>query len=124
MAYNPSSVEELDHVTLTLPYSTFTVQVMDQVTKTFQIVLSAQQDIDTFCSDNPSGVFECEIFIYRSIPPLSYETFLITFNNAPAFDTKTQGSGFDIRSEFRSSQSYFTTPNSVTPSTPPSPSPS
>jgi hypothetical protein len=73
------------------------VQIFDRLAQSFQIVMSNSQEVDTFCNDGPDGRQECDVYIHRSVAPLSYELLLITFNNAPGFDSSVASYGFDLR---------------------------
>lgn len=53
LAFNPSLSEELEYVSLTLPYSTMTVMMFNEDTLSFKTLVS-NNDIDTFCNENPN----------------------------------------------------------------------
>lgn len=94
MAYNPS-IKDLTEIQFTLPYSTFTIQSFDTATQTFKDVLPIA-DFDTFCVENPNHQLECDIHIFRTVHPYSYQLFLISYQAAPTFDTKNAWFGFDV----------------------------
>ncbi|TNV85114.1 hypothetical protein FGO68_gene2057 [Halteria grandinella] len=134
LIYNPTVMEQ-EYINLNLPFSTFTVQIFDREAKTFQIVMSTSQEVDTFCNDGPDGKHECDVYIHRSVAPLSYELLLVTYNNAPGFDSRVSSYGFDLREMLSleptqpppppEAPNYFvpTTPASPPPPPPPTPKP-
>jgi hypothetical protein len=71
--HNPT-IHELDYITFTLPFSTFTVQLFDRQTRSFQIIVSGSQEVDTFCMDDgpTDKQKECEVYLYRKVPPMNY----------------------------------------------------
>ena len=66
LGYNPS-VHEVDEVQVTIPYSTFTVMGFSEKDWDFKEVIN---EVDTFCYENPNHMLECDVHIFRSIPPL------------------------------------------------------
>lgn len=63
VAYNPS-IHEIDMITFTLPYSTFTIQIFNETSNTFgSAALNPRFDFDTFCHDNSDHTLECEVIV-------------------------------------------------------------
>jgi hypothetical protein len=78
---------------VTIPYSTFTVMTFDDDSEDFKQVIN---DIDTFCYENPDQKLECDVHIFRTIPPLLEKLFLISYQAADTFETRRHSLGFDV----------------------------
>ena len=78
---------------MTIPYSTFTVMTFDDESEDFKSVII---DIDTFCYENPDHKLECDVHIFRTIPPHQEKLFLISLQAADTFDTRRHSFCFDV----------------------------
>ena len=94
LVYNPS-IHELDEFSFTLPYSTFTVLAFHEGLEDFKELVDFN-DFDSFCYENPNHLYECDVHIFKKIPPLSNKMFLITYQAASTFETHRGPYGFDV----------------------------
>ena len=62
LVYNPS-VQDMESIMFTVPYSTFQISAFDDSNDTFSQRLNKDL-IDTFCFENPNHELECDVHIF------------------------------------------------------------